>query len=709
MEFENKIRFPLKKKLLYTFLFITILPVAILGFRAITEIKNAITENISQQNLEIATIVSQEINQRIKNAQNILETAIKNPSMKKLDIDNIQYSLKSIVENFHIFKAIYLITDNEDYMSIERKRGITIVSKNKDKIDTIASIWLMTVLYSEIRGYISPIYFEVNSKFPYLYMAFQIRNQLYKRVGVLVAKLDLTAIWPVVNRIRLGKTGFASVIDENKRLIAHSNKDEIIGREIDYMPAIFKVLSGVSGSGEFVSSEDKRGYLVAYAPVSKFYSSKEYKPYLKVNWGVVVQQMANEAYAKVTRMKHRVLIILMIIFLLSVVISLLLSNHLTIPLLKLVKGAKNISSGDLTSPLKLETNDEIGLLAKQFDQMRIDLQKKIDEMEMLIEVSKDISSVLDYRQLLNKILHKNIQVLDADTGSIMLFDDESGDLIIEASFGLPHEIVTKTRVSSGQGISGWVAKTKKELIIYDTVKEPGFAELKGRKVEKGCLMSAPLIAKNKVLGVINVSKKTPYSFNERDLELFRALSIHAAIAIDNAKLYRLAITDGLTKLYIHRYFQQRMDELIRFSKENKTPFSLIMTDIDHFKSFNDTYGHQVGDEVLKTVARILMKSVRDEDIVARYGGEEFAVICPGITKEEATIPAERIRKSVEEYDFFVNGKRVQITISLGISEYGEDAIDKKMLIECADLALYYAKENGRNQFKKFSSDLLKET
>lgn len=709
MEFENKIRFPLKKKLLYTFLFITILPVAILGFRAITEIKNAITENISQQNLEIATIVSQEINQRIKNAQNILETAIKNPSMKKLDIDNIQYSLKSIVENFHIFKAIYLITDNEDYMSIERKRGITIVSKNKDKIDTIASIWLMTVLYSEIRGYISPIYFEVNSKFPYLYMAFQIRNQLYKRVGVLVAKLDLTAIWPVVNRIRLGKTGFAFVIDENKRLIAHSNKDEIIGREIDYMPAIFKVLSGVSGSGEFVSSEDKRGYLVAYAPVSKFYSSKEYKPYLKVNWGVVVQQMANEAYAKVTRMKHRVLIILMIIFLLSVVISLLLSNHLTIPLLKLVKGAKNISSGDLTSPLKLETNDEIGLLAKQFDQMRIDLQKKIDEMEMLIEVSKDISSVLDYRQLLNKILHKNIQVLDADTGSIMLFDDESGDLIIEASFGLPHEIVTKTRVSSGQGISGWVAKTKKELIIYDTVKEPGFAELKGRKVEKGCLMSAPLIAKNKVLGVINVSKKTPYSFNERDLELFRALSIHAAIAIDNAKLYRLAITDGLTKLYIHRYFQQRMDELIRFSKENKTPFSLIMTDIDHFKSFNDTYGHQVGDEVLKTVARILMKSVRDEDIVARYGGEEFAVICPGITKEEATIPAERIRKSVEEYDFFVNGKRVQITISLGISEYGEDAIDKKMLIECADLALYYAKENGRNQFKKFSSDLLKET
>ncbi|MDD2717453.1 MAG: diguanylate cyclase [Candidatus Wallbacteria bacterium] len=707
---EKAIRIPLRTKLLITFVGIAVIPLIFLGYGAVMEIKSAITDNVLEQNLEIANIVAQELNQIVKNAQNIIETAIRNPSVKKMEFETAKHSLKSLVENFEIFDELYLISTDYDGLSIKKKEGYVLTTEKKEEMEEITQIWQMIFYFGESHGYISPVFFTRWGKtYPYLYMGFQIRNELYQLVGVIIAKLNLTEIWPIVNRIQIGHTGFAFVIDDNFRLMAHSNSQEVICRPMQTHPAARMVFNSQSGGGrnEFKDSERAKYFLSAYAKLKDYYSSKELKQYLRINWGVIVEQESDEAYQKVYIMFHQAVYMLLISFLIAIFISMYLAHNFTASLKKLVIGAQNIARGDLATSLTVSSNDEIGELTEQFDKMRIDLRKKIDEMEILIEVSKDISSVLDYRQLLKKILDKNIQVLDADTGSIMLFDDTSSELTIEASYGLPPDVVRNTRVSPGEGIVGWVFRIRKELIIFDTKKEPGFAELKGRSVEEGCLMSAPLIAKDKILGVVNVRKKVAYSFDKKDLDLFRALSIHAAIAIDNAKLYRQAVTDGLTKLYNHQYFQQKMDSEIERSRYSNKPFSMMITDIDHFKSFNDTYGHQVGDRVLRTVSRLLESSVREFDMVARYGGEEFAVICPGIGKDEAMIPAERIRKSVEEYEFMVDGKKVPITISIGVSEYGKDATEKKNLIECADRSLYYAKENGRNRVIKFSTEIIK--
>ena len=165
--------------------------------------------------------------------------------------------------------------------------------------------------------------------------------------------------------------------------------------------------------------------------------------------------------------------------------------------------------------------------------------------------------------------------------------------------------------------------------------------------------------------------------------------------------YKLATTDGLTELYNHRYFQDMMKKQIDTSRRYEQEFSLIIVDIDFFKKFNDTYGHQVGDAVLKTVAQILKKNTRATDYVCRYGGEEMSIILPQTSKEEALVNAQRICDAVAKTPLKVNNHtEVNITISLGVSSYPKNGDTAQKLIEYADKGLYYAKEHGRNQVGK---------
>ena len=161
--------------------------------------------------------------------------------------------------------------------------------------------------------------------------------------------------------------------------------------------------------------------------------------------------------------------------------------------------------------------------------------------------------------------------------------------------------------------------------------------------------------------------------------------------------YRLATTDGLTELYNHRYFQDSLKKQLDLAKRYDQEFSLIILDIDFFKNFNDTYGHQVGDSVLKTVARILKNNTRATDYVCRYGGEEMSIILPQTSKKEALINAQRICDAVAKTPLKVNNSEVNITISLGVSSFPNDGDTPQKLIEFADKALYFAKEHGRNQ------------
>lgn len=162
--------------------------------------------------------------------------------------------------------------------------------------------------------------------------------------------------------------------------------------------------------------------------------------------------------------------------------------------------------------------------------------------------------------------------------------------------------------------------------------------------------------------------------------------------------YKLATTDGLTELYNHRYFQEQMKLNVENSKRYGNEFSMIILDIDFFKKFNDTYGHQSGDAVLRQVAQTLKRSVRATDIACRYGGEEMSIILPNTGKNVAHSTAEKICERVSSNKFKLQGdKEVSVTISLGVSTYPQDGQTPSELIESADKRLYNAKNNGRNQ------------
>lgn len=170
---------------------------------------------------------------------------------------------------------------------------------------------------------------------------------------------------------------------------------------------------------------------------------------------------------------------------------------------------------------------------------------------------------------------------------------------------------------------------------------------------------------------------------------------------DFEQQYRLATTDGLTELYNHRYFQEQMKRQIDNSKRYETEFSMIILDIDFFKKFNDTFGHQAGDAVLRQVAQTLKKNVRATDIVCRYGGEEMSIILPNTGRDVAYSTAEKICQRVSDRKFKLGGdKETSVTISLGVSTFPYDGNESAVLIEAADKRLYNAKNNGRNQVGK---------
>ena len=163
------------------------------------------------------------------------------------------------------------------------------------------------------------------------------------------------------------------------------------------------------------------------------------------------------------------------------------------------------------------------------------------------------------------------------------------------------------------------------------------------------------------------------------------------------KMYNAALRDPLPKLYNKKYFLDQLDAEISYSKRHGTPLSLLIFDLDHFKSVNDTYGHVVGDLVLTGVAGLVQAKLRNEDVFARYGGEEFVIILRGIMLDDAGVLAERLRGAIEAHEFVSGGQRVGVTASVGVAALAEDAKEPLALVEAADSALYAAKKAGRNR------------
>jgi len=693
-----KIRFSLWQKLLAAFVILIVGSVLLLGSIAIKSEKDVIQKKVIESCFEIADIISHEIGQLIENANKILISTSKVPAVRSFDVVTIKAIFESLLSNFKIFTRIAIIDmdGNEVYATLHDSTPLT------------SKVLHSLIVKGNYNAYYqSDIYF-VDGNLPTLTMAILVRDSAFKVSGILIADLDLRMLWPIIDRVQLGKTGVSYIINSEGSAVAHSTDKTLIGKKLPGSQYLLSKIgeSKIDSSRDSgvlkatLNSSDENLLLYAASPLNKFKPTQNYSSIFFPPAYVVLEQTKQEAFLEAELLQKQVWYFVFVCLIIAVIIALILAVSFTRPIFKLVDDANRISRGDLATAVAVRANDEVGQLAYNFDLMRQNLAYKVWELETINEVGQKISSVLNLEDLMKLILSKYIETIGADRASVMLFDEETGKLTASIAKVSSSDLESYD-VDVNEGLSGHVYQTGKPLLITDAQNSDILRKFKKGEIYPGTLISVPLIVKERIIGVVNATKSIPDYFGEREFSLFNSLSVQGAIAIDNAILYKLAITDGLTKLYLHRYFQQRLSNELSRSERYGYKFSLILTDIDHFKKFNDTYGHQVGDQVLREVARIVQQSVREVDIVARYGGEEFVVICPEKSNEETVVPAERIRKAVESYQFMVDGKRVPITISLGVSEFPSDSKDKKDLIECADIALYSSKQNGRNRFTRY--------
>ena len=331
-------------------------------------------------------------------------------------------------------------------------------------------------------------------------------------------------------------------------------------------------------------------------------------------------------------------------------------------------------------------------------------KRNLLEQETLNKIGVMLLSAVKIDKLLDAILNSALEKTNSPAGSIALIDEENSEMYLAAISGFSPEFsrVSRWKIRDS-GMTQYIINQRNYIVISDIKNDLSFHNPAVLSEGIMAIMAIPLMANDRMCGILYVDDFKPRKFTKREINFLRLMSVNATLAIEKTKLMekieQMAITDELTGLYNHRFFVKGLDEEIERARRYKHPLSLMMSDIDYFKRYNDTYGHLKGNYVLKQVAAIIKENTRKGDIAARYGGEEFAEVFVESEKSKAAEVAERMRVFIEKTHF--NHAETQpggkLTISIGVASFPEDAENMNDLIEKADNALYRAKGEGRNR------------
>lgn len=343
------------------------------------------------------------------------------------------------------------------------------------------------------------------------------------------------------------------------------------------------------------------------------------------------------------------------------------------------------------------------------------LARRNAELASLLEIGKTLISSLELREVLQAIMSQVERLLQPKTWSLLLVDEESGELCFEIAVSPVAQELKGIRLKMGEGIAGWVAQHGKALLIPDVAKDSRFARHVAEEVEYpvSSILCVPLKIRERVLGVVElINTRGERSFVDDDLPLLEAVADFAAIAIDNARNYKrvseLVVTDDLTGLYNARHFHELLEYEIDRSRRYKSQTSLLFFDLDHFKDVNDNYGHLVGSRVISEVGALVKRHIRSSDRAARYGGDEYVIVLPNTGKQGAEAVANNLLSRFRSHSFLTDsGERIEVTASFGAATFPDDAVDRTSLIRAADSAMYDAKEGGRDGVRSFSGEATK--
>lgn len=355
--------------------------------------------------------------------------------------------------------------------------------------------------------------------------------------------------------------------------------------------------------------------------------------------------------------------------------------------------------------------------------LRESLRKKNEQLETISVIGSELNSTQDLDKICKEVVKALRRFFPSEAITVFLAEGSRENLTpssvkAAATAGYdretdPQGLIIKISEAAGlrssepdntysQGTVASSINTRKPVNIKQVREDRRYVEnLAGTRSE----LSVPMIVQDRVVGAIDIQSPAPAKFNSESERTVVALANHAATAVENAMLHSrilsLARKDKLTGLGNLRFFEEKLDDEFRRTDRSNFPFSLIMMDIDDFKHYNDSWGHLMGNTLLKTVVKAMGNAIREVDVLIRYGGEEFVCILPFTGEQEAAEIAERIRKRVVESSYVIPHSEQQplgmVSISLGVSTYLTDVGDRNMLLKYADQRMYMAKRAGKNK------------
>lgn len=329
------------------------------------------------------------------------------------------------------------------------------------------------------------------------------------------------------------------------------------------------------------------------------------------------------------------------------------------------------------------------------------LERRFTRYTHLNEITERLSSTLSEEEIAAIIVEETCNIF-GKSDRVLLFRIDIDRQELRLMHSKKKESALSVRLKKGDIFDRWVIWKRQPLLLENTRKDFRFS-LDDTKIDKAfsSLIAVPLLSSDKVLGLLRLDSKLPSCYTQDDLRLLDIISGLAIVALENAILYKslskLAITDGLTSLYVHSFFKEKLEKETQRFFQTSMPFSLILFDIDNFKTYNDKYGHMAGDLVLKHIASILNKNLEGGDIAARYGGEEFAVLLLDKAIKEAGELAENLRKNIKEKAVTLRRQKTNVTVSIGVSSCPRDSNSAEDLFRYADRRLYKAKQKGKNR------------
>jgi diguanylate cyclase (GGDEF)-like protein len=429
------------------------------------------------------------------------------------------------------------------------------------------------------------------------------------------------------------------------------------------------------------------------------------------------------------------------------------------PLALLHEGMRKVGEGNLTATCAPDSGDEFGETAESFntmirglsemnetrkrieqrlikteeslkykmaledkskiiERMNAELTDAFNNVALLYAVSQYLNSVLDMKELVANVQKIFEEKFKCDQYALYFVSPVEDELQLACCKGFRNQHRwDEHRVRLGVGIAGKVAESNRTLYLESA--DPAFdMEIEPTDLEKrmrGSIHSAPLHVRGSLIGVLTVVRADKNAFTPTDRQSLQSISSQIAVAYDRCKLYtrtkELAVRDELTGAYNRRHFQQMLELELKRAERYKRHVTLLMIDVDHFKKFNDTYGHLKGDELLKKLTKLLKKNLREMDVLARYGGEEFVVMLTDTSMNDGINVASKLRELVKmnlkvtghpqiaagPSPEAQDGVPASVTISIGVSSYPECANTPEELLNSADMALYVAKHKGRDR------------